>query len=367
MKKEFFWGLITNVHHFIKILAKFFMVFIPKNIILLSFPSKKNLHPKIANNIEFLKNQNTSWLFHLLDESDMKNFIREEYDEFHLDVFNSINNKLGPAKADFFRYLYIFKKGGVYLDLKSSIDIKLDELIKENDKFVLSSWGKSQPGWGIYKELGRIKEFQQWFIISQENNPILKEVIDRCVLNLCFYNKGIHGIGKPGVIRTTGPVPFTQEIIRNFPKEFRKINSEEEGLVYSIFGKGFTDHAVAFKNHYINSIDEVVKNDSFVNREKYKDKIQNLIKLNDEKINNSKSKVRRLKLNEFTTDELKNEFELNPTDFFILHYLSKNLIASQNLKEALDILKLQLLLRPYCKKTYETIFKIQELMFNPSG
>ena len=43
-------------------------------------------------------------------------------------------------------------------------------------------------------------------------------------------------------------------IIRNFPKEFRKINSEEEGLVYSIFGKGFTDHAVAFNNHYINSI-----------------------------------------------------------------------------------------------------------------
>ena len=152
------------------------MVFIPKNIILLSFPSKENLHPKIANNIEFLKKQNTSWLFHLLDESDMKNFIREEYDEFHLDVFNSINNKLGPAKADFFRYLYIFKKGGVYLDLKSSIDIKLDELIKGNDKFVLSSWGKSHPGWGIYKELGRIKEFQQWFIISQENNLIFRTV-----------------------------------------------------------------------------------------------------------------------------------------------------------------------------------------------
>ena len=88
--------------------------------------------------------------------------------------------------------------------------------------------------------------------------------------------------------------------------------------------------------------------------------IQNLITLNDQKINRSKSKVKEFKLHEYSIEQLKKELELNPTDFFVLSQLSKNLIAAKKFKEAIEILKLQVILRPYCRQSYETIFRVQK-------
>ena len=73
-----------------------------------------------------------------------------------------------------------------------------------------------------------------------------------------FLQQGIFGVGKNGVVRTTGPIPFTQEMIRAQKRNWRRINSEDGGLIYSIFGRGFRDHEVAFSQHYIDSQAEVV-------------------------------------------------------------------------------------------------------------
>ena len=335
------------------------MLNIPKTLIL-TISDKNKLHPKILQNIEDLKAKNNNWRIFIFDDYQRETFIQENYDDFYLDIYRSINPKFGPAKADLFRYLYIYKRGGVYLDIKSSITGSLSKLINEDDDFIVSSWGKTHPGWGVYKELGKIKEFQQWFIISSPGNPIIKEIINKCLLNLSFYNPGIFGVGKTGVVRTTGPVTFTQEMIRSETKGWRRVNSEEEGLIYSIFGDGFSEHGVAFKNHYLDLTEDVVAKEQFINREKYQKEIQNLITLNDQKINRSKSKVKKFKLHEYSIERLKKELELNPTDFFVLTQLSKNLIAAKEFKEAIEILKLQVILRPYCRQSYETIFNVQE-------
>ena len=332
---------------------------VPRKIVFTA-PNKNKLHPKIQQRIEELKAKNNNWGIFIFDDHQIEIFIEENYDEFCLDVYRSINPKLGPAKADLFRYLYIYKRGGVYLDIKSSFTGSFSKLINEQDDFIVSSWGKTHPGWGVYKELGKIKEFQQWFIISSPGNPIIKEIINKCLLNLSFYNPGIFGVGKTGVVRTTGPVTFTQEMIRSETKGWRRVNSEGEGLIYSIFGDGFSEHGVAFKNHYLDLTEDVVAKEQFINREKYQKEIQNLITLNDQKINRSKSKVKKFKLHEYSIERLKKELELNPTDFFVLSQLSKNLIAAKKFKEAIEILKLQVILRPYCRQSYETIFNVQE-------
>ena len=85
------------------------MTFIPKNNSLA--PDKDSLHHKnLIDNIEYLKEKNTNWKIQLFDDEDIRSFIKLEYDEFYSDIFDCINGELGPAKADFFRYLYIFKK-----------------------------------------------------------------------------------------------------------------------------------------------------------------------------------------------------------------------------------------------------------------
>ena len=334
-------------------------MFVPKHIILTA-PDKDSLHPKIIKNIEGLKMKNPEWNILIYDDQEIYKFIKENFSEFYLETFNSINPKLGPARADLFRYLYIFKNGGVYLDIKSSFKGSFVDLIDSNDKFIVSSWGKTHQGWGIYRELGKIKEFQQWFIISAPQNPILKFIIDKCLLNLCFYNPGVFGIGKTGVVRTTGPVAYTQEMIRSAIRGWRRINSEEEGLVYSIFGDGFSEHGVAFDDHYLDLSESVVDPIKSVNREKYKSEIQQLVNHNERKIFNSESKTKKFDLNSFSELDLKKELEMNPTDFFVLFNLSEKLISQNNYKDAIDVLKLQLILRPYCKQSYETIFRVQE-------
>ena len=182
------------------------------------------------------------------------------------------------------------------------------------------------------------------------------------MLNLCFYNPGIFGIGKTGVVRTTGPITFTQEMIRSKTRGWRRINSEEQGLVYSIFGDGFSDHSIAFKEHYLDLSENVVKQDKFINRKKYQKEINELVQNNESKILNSQSKIKAYDLNSYSTADLNKELELNPTDFFVLFNLSQKLIAEKRLKDALDVLKLQVILRPYCKQSYESIFKVQELL-----
>ena len=38
----------------------------------------------------------------------------------------------------FFRYLLMYEIGGVYLDIKSTANKKLDDVLEENDAFILS-------------------------------------------------------------------------------------------------------------------------------------------------------------------------------------------------------------------------------------
>jgi mannosyltransferase OCH1-like enzyme len=56
------------------------------------------------------------------------------------------------AKADFWRYLVLYKYGGVYIDIDSSIDVPLDSFINGGDCAILSS------------ECGR-ETFTQWALI----------------------------------------------------------------------------------------------------------------------------------------------------------------------------------------------------------
>ena len=87
---------------------------IPKKIIF-SAPDKNNLHPKIKKNLDNLSAKNQDWEILVFDDNDIANFIKENFDNFYLDLFKIVNPKLGPAKADLFRYLYILKNGLVFV------------------------------------------------------------------------------------------------------------------------------------------------------------------------------------------------------------------------------------------------------------
>lgn len=190
-------------------------------------------------------------------------FIRSHYDKEMVRTYLSINPRYGPARADLFRYLLLYHYGGVYLDIKSSATLCLDNAIQSTDKYLLSHWdnepGKEFEKWGIHAETPYPGEFQQWHIIAAPQHPFLERVIRSVQMNITSYDPSLDGTGKRAVLRVTGPIAYTKAIRPLLGKApTRLVKASDLGLVYSFFdpsneqfrrSKTFA-HEAFMPNHY---------------------------------------------------------------------------------------------------------------------
>lgn len=216
----------------------------------------KVLPPELQKNVDRLKALNPSWEYRFYDDTDIEQFITSNYPRLVWNYFCRIDNTYGAARADLFRYLLMYKCGGVYLDIKSSLSKPLGETIKPTDCYLLSHWnngtGEQHESWGMYEELVGIAqgEYQQWHIACAPGHPFLKAVIEAVLANIDKYNPALHGVGKYGVLRVTGPIAYTIAINRLLPKQrFRIVDCRAElGFEYSIYKS--TDHQRTFTTHY---------------------------------------------------------------------------------------------------------------------
>ena len=187
---------------------------IPK-IIHQTYPTK-NINSDIQNNINNLKKLNPDYEYILYDDNDIIDFIKNNYSQHILNTYNSINPEYGPARADYFRYLLMYKKGGIYLDIKSSCDRPFDSVINKNDEFILTHWGYKGAWYKILNnEYG---EYCNWNIIIKKNHPLMKKIIDQITLNINNYSIDKYGVSKNGVLHLTGPIAYSKVIIKNKDK-----------------------------------------------------------------------------------------------------------------------------------------------------
>jgi mannosyltransferase OCH1-like enzyme len=230
---------------------------IPK-IVHQTFPNK-TLPKNICDNLEKLKQNNPEWKFVLYDDDDINGFILDEYGDYFLSIYQSISKNYGAARADLFRYLLIYKNGGVYLDIKSTVVLSLDEVVKRTPVYALLQWddsvGNGHENWGMHNELNEVDggEFIQWCLISVPGHPFLREVIKQVIANINNYNPYVHGRGRMGVLRVTGPIAYTKSIyplLGLYKHDYYRKHSYC-GLVYSIFGiDNDKAHRGMFKYHY---------------------------------------------------------------------------------------------------------------------
>ena len=211
---------------------------IPK-IIHQTLNNKYELNPIFKANIEKLKYHNLNWEHRLYDDNDQRKFISNCYGADFLQSFDKINALYGAARADFFRYLLMYELGGVYLDIKSTSNKKLDDVLQEDESFVLSRWankdGERYQGWGRHPEFGVESEYQQWHIIAAPRHPFLKSVISIVKINIDEYKPIRDGVGQIGVLRLTGPIAYTLaiEAIKKFHKH-RLVDITNLGFEHSI-------------------------------------------------------------------------------------------------------------------------------------
>jgi hypothetical protein len=219
----------------------------------------KNLPPIVQANVDKIRALNPGWEYRFYDDDQMAQYVRDHYGAEVFLQYDSINRKYGASRADFFRYLLIYNEGGVYLDIKSSLERPLDEVLLPDDVYLLSRWrnslGELYEGWGMHNQLKQFggHEFQQWHVIAAPGHPFLRAVIEKVRDNIEKYNPLLHDTGKGGVLRVTGPIAYTQSIAPLLQRyKHRIVDSQGDlGLVYSIFGAtGNLAHKSIFRFHY---------------------------------------------------------------------------------------------------------------------
>jgi mannosyltransferase OCH1-like enzyme len=161
----------------------------------------KNLRDEIFEIINITKNNNKDYTYYFFDDSEIEDFIRSEYDSEILKFYKKLN--VGAAKADFWRYLVLYKKGGVYLDIDSCLNVSIGKIVNNNDNALIT-------------RESNIGSFVQWCMFYKKNHIILEKTINKVLQNIKnFSNEPLN--------KVTGP-PVLSEVIEDHYK-FLKLNN----------------------------------------------------------------------------------------------------------------------------------------------
>ena len=185
-----------------------------------------DLPSEISEVVQRLKDMNPTFEYRFYNDKDCIDFITENYDKETLNLYSSINPNYGSAKSDLFRYLLMYKVGGVYLDIKSCTTIPLEETLLPTDEYLLTHW----EGLDWADELNyHFGEFQNWHIICRPKHPFLHRIIEIVKENIKNY---IGGSDKETVLRVTGPIAYSKGIIELLSKhKTNQVNSPVRELL----------------------------------------------------------------------------------------------------------------------------------------
>lgn len=255
-------SLIPNIEVNEKIPRKIYQIYItPKDNDII-------LPQLIKERIESIKKINPEYEYKLYNNKDIVEYITTNYGEIILAYYNRIDKQYCAVKADLFRYLLIYKEGGVYHDLKIIFHKPFIESLKVEDQYILSHWdnlqGEEHEGWGLFtdefKDIER-GELLMGFIISRPGHPFLREVIKEVLWRIDNYNPYVNSIGWWGVMTLTGPVMYTKTIFDLIFKE--KVQSSQYRFVEisKDFGFEYSPDIIknSLKTNYRKSFNPIIK------------------------------------------------------------------------------------------------------------
>jgi mannosyltransferase OCH1-like enzyme len=203
----------------------------------------KALPDEVQQNLLRIQAHNPQWETTIYDDQDIESFIASHFGPNVLAIYRMINTRYGAARADLFRYLCMYRLGGLYLDLKSTTTMPLNQWIQPSDRFILSHWDNGPegkyPDWGMSDEIRHFasSEYQQWFIAASAGHPYLRAVCERVLRNIVSYGPVPARFGREGVLQVTGPIAYTlaiHPIRHHHPHRFIDVE-QDGGLLYSFY------------------------------------------------------------------------------------------------------------------------------------
>jgi len=166
-------------------------------------------------------------------DQDMDDFVRTHYPGKIWKCYRKLN--LIVAKADFWRYLVLYKWGGVYLDMDSDMLLPLDDLIHEDDDAIIAA--ETNP-----------ETFVQWALMFKADHPLLKLVIDMVVNNIenNTYPNDIHKMTGPSVfsaaLQTLHSSMYGARVNHSSIQMGSDVTYDKNGIKYRIYGIDYNGH-----------------------------------------------------------------------------------------------------------------------------
>lgn len=146
---------------------------IPKKIIQ-TYYDKSRIPDKVFSNLKKFAPDYKQIIF---DDLECIDFIKKYFNSSVLDTFNKFK---GAHKADLFRYCYLYKFGGVYLDIKTELIMPLNQIFNENYTYTVISVVKDSIYQGIIATLPEnpifLKLIHFMIMISNSDKPLRLEV-----------------------------------------------------------------------------------------------------------------------------------------------------------------------------------------------
>jgi hypothetical protein len=117
-----------------------------------------------------------------MNNGDCYKYLLYKFGQEHANVYNSIT--IGAFKADFFRYCWIYKEGGIYADLDTFCLVKLRKWLSQY-KDIDIILARDDPT--------NFRAFYQAFIYCKEpGNLLMKECIAMVIRNVHKYKEGAY-------------------------------------------------------------------------------------------------------------------------------------------------------------------------------
>ena len=133
------------------------------------------IHPKLLENVDFVRQQNPSYITKIYSRNDFIKLLEKEKPEWLL-YFNKLNPNHYSLFSDYVRIVLLYLFGGVYLDIKTRPTKPINDIITNDCKLWLS-----------YASSNYL-DIMSPFMMCEKNASFFKRAIDKFHHNIDIYH-----------------------------------------------------------------------------------------------------------------------------------------------------------------------------------
>ena len=207
-----------------------------KNIYQVWFQGKENIKNQLfIDNIKNWELLNPDWKYKLLSDREL----REECKKFSDDTLEAYNiGKTMHTKIDLGKLCTIYNNGGMMIDIDMfalrslKVSKEIQEILEtrfDKEFLILSEFHLSYIS--SYLAYGTLISYNNAFLFTSKNNPILKELIEEYTKNIIKHKNTFFPLNTMYIESTTVPYQFNKSIQKLMKNKISFIKS----LDYKIF------------------------------------------------------------------------------------------------------------------------------------